>query len=342
MSYNKLQKFYKSMKKGAEEENAVHQAREEGFEDFEDLESSGSERANKIMEAVKRKNSYKEDLDNDVEKGYYPERDTGAVATAQAKRIYGYSDFKEGSAGAAARDHIAQGIDDKHGPGTYPGKADWWQAAAPGGKGKKGKSAKKAQKMMQKGLSPALAQLAGWALSDDLVRSGGGVTRGGMSDQQAREWERTLSAAERRNLERGMRSKMRRKNIDKDLSKESFNALKSFYSDSSDEYIKRSNSADFLAKEHSVLPPRQGLMWDAVKHRWTRPENVGHTVVEVQGKKRVRGTGTGVHERSVSGQGSGKTRLVEAGRRFKGAADSGALRPHEAKRPAGHPRHKKA
>ncbi len=87
MSYNKLQEFYKSMKKGAEEENAVHQAREEGFGDFEDLESAGSERANKIMEAVKRKNSYKEDLDSNVEKGYYPERDTGAVATAQAKKI---------------------------------------------------------------------------------------------------------------------------------------------------------------------------------------------------------------------------------------------------------------
>ena len=83
-------------------------------------------------------------------------------------------------------------------------------------------------------------------------------------------------------------------------------------------------------------------MWDAVKHRWTRPENVGHTVTEVQGKKRFRATGTGAHERSVGGQGSGKTRLVEAGRRFKGAADTGALRPHESKRPAGHPKSKKA
>jgi len=59
------------MKKGTEEENSVHQAREEGFEDFEDLESEGSTRANKIMEAVKRKNSYKDDLNEDLEKAIW-------------------------------------------------------------------------------------------------------------------------------------------------------------------------------------------------------------------------------------------------------------------------------
>ena len=68
-----------------------------------------------------------------------------------------------------------------------------------------------------------------------------------------------------------------------------------------------------------------------MKHRWTRPENVGHTVTEVQGKKRIRGTGTGAHERSVGGHGSGKVRQVEAGRRFKGASDAGVIRPHESK-----------
>ena len=72
-------------------------------------------------------------------------------------------------------------------------------------------------------------------------------------------------------------------------------------------------------------------MWDAVKHRWVKPENVGHSVVEVQGKKRFRGVGAGAHERSVGGHGSGKTRGVERGRRFKGTTDAGVIRPHETK-----------
>ena len=335
MSFIKLQQFYKSMKKGTEEENSVHQAREEGFEDFEDLESEGSTRANKIMEAVKRKNSYKDDLNEDLEKATYDEDpyDTAAVATALVQKKFGITDFSEGSKGAAYRDYYASRIEAEHGPGSY-GQADWKQAQKPPKSGDK----KGTQKMMQKqGLSPALAAALGWAFSGDVGRAGQ------MTSEQSREWERTLSAAERRQFERAMRSKMRKKSVDKSLSKDSFDALKTFYSDSSDEYIKRSpKSTDFLVeKEHSVLPPRQGLMWDAVKHRWTRPENIGHTVTEVQGKKRFRGTGTGVHERSVSGQGSGKTRMVESGRRFKGAADTGALRPHEAKSPAGHPRHKK-
>ena len=41
--------------------------------------------------------------------------------------------------------------------------------------------------------------------------------------------------------------------------------------------------------------------------------------------------GTGAHERSVGGHGSGKVRQVEAGRRFKGATDTGVLRPHASK-----------
>ena len=82
-----------------------------------------------------------------------------------------------------------------------------------------------------------------------------------------------------------------------------------------------------------MVPPRQGLLWDAVKHRWTRPENVGRTVTEVQGSKRFRGVGTGVHERSIAGHGRGKTRLVESGRRFKGTADAGSDRPHHTPAP---------
>ena len=87
-------------------------------------------------------------------------------------------------------------------------------------------------------------------------------------------------------------------------------------------------------KDHAPVPPRQGLMWDPVKHRWTRQENIGRTVTEVQGSKRFRGTGTGVHERSVGGHGTGSTRRLQEGRRFRGVTDVGRSRPHETSHPA--------
>tara|TARA_Y100000034_G_scaffold134173_1_gene201842 strand:- start:2237 stop:2587 length:351 start_codon:yes stop_codon:yes gene_type:complete len=55
-----------------------------------------------------------------------------------------------------------------------------------------------------------------------------------------------------------------------------------------------------LVKDKLPVPPRQGLIWDAVKKRWVLPEHSGRTVMDVQGKKRIRGTGTGAHETSVS------------------------------------------
>jgi hypothetical protein len=88
-------------------------------------------------------------------------------------------------------------------------------------------------------------------------------------------------------------------------------------------------------KDHAPVPPRYGLMWDAVKHRWTRPEKVGRTVWEVQGKKRLRGSGTGSHERSRSTKGSGGGKAggsMEAGRRFRSVADAGRAHPQTAKR----------
>ena len=54
-----------------------------------------------------------------------------------------------------------------------------------------------------------------------------------------------------------------------------------------------------LMKDHLPIPPRQGLIWDAVKHRWTRPEKAGLTVHEVQGGKRFRGVGTGAAQGAV-------------------------------------------
>ena len=349
MSLAQLQTYYKTrLTKESPMENALSEARDEGHEDFDSDISAGMKRANKIMEAIKRKESYKTNLEekfeaaDDIEKATYAPRDTAAVATARVKRDYpgaAAKGFGPGSAGAGLRDAIAAAIDKKHGPGSYG--ATGWPQATPGAlksrKKKKGESEQKMEKQFPPELASLMSAAAGWAFSSDVGRAGE------MTPEQAREWERTLSAADRRKMERSLRSKMRRKGMDKTLDKSAFDALKESYNDSSDEYIKRSpEKNDFLViKEHSILPPRQGLMWDAVKHRWTRPENVGHTVTEVQGKKRLRGVGTGVHERSVSGHGSGKTRGVEAGRRFKGQADAGALKPHENKRPAGHTKHKK-
>ena len=346
MSFAQLQTYYKTfLTKESSMENAVSEARDEGHDDFNSEISSGMKRANKIMEAIKRKESYKTNLEekfeaaDDIEKATYAARDTAAVATARVKRDYGITAFGPGSKGAGLRDAIAAAIDKKHGPGSYG--ATGWPQATPGAlksrKKKKGESEQKMEKQFPPELASLMSAAAGWAFSSDVGKVGQ------MTPEQSREWERTLSAADRRKMERSMRSKMRRKSVDKTLDKSTFDALKEYYNDSSDEYIKRSpEQNDFLVqKDHSILPPRQGLMWDAVKHRWTKPENVGHTVTEVQGKKRYRAAGSGAHERSVGGHGSGKSRQVEAGRRFKGQADVGALKPHENKRPAGHAKHKK-
>jgi len=72
-----------------------------------------------------------------------------------------------------------------------------------------------------------------------------------------------------------------------------------------------------LVKDHLPFPPRQGLVWDNAKHRWTRPEKAGKTVTEVGGKKRIRGSGTGVHQRAV--QSKRGLRRGEAALRFREA-----------------------
>jgi len=54
-----------------------------------------------------------------------------------------------------------------------------------------------------------------------------------------------------------------------------------------------------LIKDHLPIPPRQGEVWDGIKHRWVRQENVGRTIAEVQGEKRFRGSGTGTQQRKV-------------------------------------------
>ena len=72
-----------------------------------------------------------------------------------------------------------------------------------------------------------------------------------------------------------------------------------------------------------------GARFDPTSHRWVKPENVGQTYAARGGKKRIRGTGTGVHERSVSGHGKGRVRGEGAGRKFKGETDLAAQRRKE-------------
>jgi len=192
-------------------------------------------------------------------------------------------------------------------------------------------------------LARLMAAAAGWALSDDVVRSGGGSPRGEVTaaaqrefdravEQQQRDAERrqrrddeTRSAAERRRYERSMRSAMRtKKSLDE---YPQFNRMVKFYSEGSDEYHRRTpimlkkSEEMIIQKEHMPAPPRQGLVWDAVKHRWVRPENSGKTVTEVQGEKRIRGHGVGAHEKRVGGHGKGTIRQMGAGRRFRGMTD---------------------
>ena len=56
------------------------------------------------------------------------------------------------------------------------------------------------------------------------------------------------------------------------------------------------------------------MVWDQSVKKWRKPENVGKTATEVQGKKRIRGSGLGQAGRSAGGSGSGKGR----GRVFSG------------------------
>ena len=150
-------------------------------------------------------------------------------------------------------------------------------------------------------LASLLSAAAGWALSSDVGKAGQ------MTPSQQLEWERAIKST--------------MKDMDSPESEEEiFKALNSWWIEEYD-----------LQKEHAPIPPIMGEVFDPVKHRWTKPDNVGKTVVEVQGKKRYRGTGVGGHEHSVGGHGSGKARLLERGRRFKAPADKGRARFHDHK-----------
>jgi len=180
---------------------------------------------------------------------------------------------------------------------------------------------------IEKKVSPGLAALAGWYISGDVTRGMGQAT-----PAQQREFERQI--------QRAMRNKGRRLRKDEALEK-----MQQFFStkDNADTYIRRApvqkgvaaSEGDliktwFKSPPHQAsVPPFAGARFDPTSRRWVKPENLGQTVQARGGKKRIRGTGTGVHERTVSGHGKGRIRGEGAGRKFKGETDVSAQRRKE-------------
>jgi len=180
---------------------------------------------------------------------------------------------------------------------------------------------------LEKKISPGLAALAGWYISGDVTRGMGQAT-----PAQQREFERQI--------QRAMRNKGRRLRKDEALEK-----MQQFFStkDNADTYIRRApvqkgvaaSEGDliktwFKSPPHQAsVPPFAGARFDPTSRRWVKPENLGQTVQARGGKKRIRGTGTGVHERTVSGHGKGRIRGEGAGRKFKGETDVAAQRRKE-------------
>lgn len=216
---------------------------------------------------------------------------------------WGEGEFKRGSPLARMRDRIAEAIASKMG----------WEFGGSAPVSAMQLSDDDNLEKVSPGLERLLAFGAGWALSGDVVNRD-------VPADLVREWERAVnrqaSESERRAIERKIKSRLRKA----EDAPVAFEQLTNFW----------------VEKDHAPVPPRIGLMWDAVKHRWTRPERIGRTVWELSGHKRIRGTGTGVHERSVKvggvgGRGAGS---ASAGRRFRSIGDSGKLNPHESKHPA--------
>ena len=180
---------------------------------------------------------------------------------------------------------------------------------------------------LEKRISPGLAALAGWYISGDVTRGMGQAT-----PAQQREFERQI--------QRAMRNKGRRLRKDEALEK-----MQQFFStkDNADTYVRRApvqkgvdvSEADLIKTwfknppHQASVPPFAGARFDPTSRRWVKPENLGQTYQARGGKKRIRGTGTGVHERSVSGHGKGRIRGEGAGRKFKGETDVAAQRRKE-------------
>jgi len=178
------------------------------------------------------------------------------------------------------------------------------------------------EKSIQKIGSGAVGALAGWWLGgtiQDITRGMGQPT-----PAQQREFERQIQQA--------MRKKGRK--ISKDAAMEKMQTF--FQNDENDTYVRRTpvNNAvladeEILQKDKLSFPPFAGAKFDPTSHRWTKPENFAQTYSARAGKKRTRGTGTGVHERSISGHGKGRIREEGKGAKYKGDTHLAAQRRKE-------------
>jgi len=179
---------------------------------------------------------------------------------------------------------------------------------------------------IEKGISPAAAALAGWFLGGELTRGLGEPT-----PAQQREFERQI--------EQAMRKKGRK--LSKTVDNPALEKMKAFFnkSDASDTYVRKTPidkgvqaqdmALENLLKAPQPTPPFAGGRFDPTSHRWVKPENVGQTYAARGGKKRIRGSGTGAHQRSVSGHGKGRIRGEGAGATGKGETHLAATRRKE-------------
>ena len=155
--------------------------------------------------------------------------------------------------------------------------------------------------MFYKKLNPTSTALIGaglgWMLSDTLVES----AKATMTPQQEREWERLVeSAMKRRNVKKLIKANIHSYEVD----------------------VSEVQKGD----PRLQVPPKAGLVFDPAKHRWAKPESVGKTVTEVQGKKRYRASGTGAEaKRLQAGRigGKGGRASAIAGRKSKTELDVG-------------------
>jgi hypothetical protein len=335
-------KQLKSLEKNEEAkeaEEAVETAIDHGFDPDS---SEGQKKIRQLLEGIRQKNQ--EASSQNLEKGR-PRKDPWSLPASMlvrgqnadeeaAKMAWGIVFQQDPSLKGDVR--AETGPDWTPGMGPKPRGSRAWakfskifeRLKAKGGK--KDEDSEKAIINMEKAhVSPQLARLlsaaAGWALSGDIA--------GKVDPHLAQEWDRASSMHDKMKLQEEMMRQMHR------MHKKPQSKLMIIQRKSDDgNFLENAPAFDDLHmfyKDHAPIPPRQGLLWDAVKHRWTRPEKVGRTVWEVQGHKRFRGTGAGAHERSRKTGGSGGYGVgsSEAGRRFRSVGDVGRAHPHEAKRP---------
>jgi len=168
--------------------------------------------------------------------------------------------------------------------------------------------------MTQKAFNPALASLlavaAGYAASDAFISGAGGRTNKDITDGQLADFNRAS-----RNQTRARQQTKRNRALTSKVKN-----IRLAYKEVSDQ-----NDLTKVEKAHAPVPPIQGLVWDQGSQRWRKPENVGKTATEVQGKKRIRGSGLGQTARSVGGTASGKGRTKGSAGGRRGRQASGDI-----------------